>query len=113
MKRFRISATKIFKVCVYYIFAGLFFKTNKKNLGNQEENFYLTSKALFFLQKIEVEKFRNFNFHEVIKYLSRKQEIDLTGPFRKFSTRVWQNARVKNVRLAMMCDMYFSFSKIY
>ena len=54
MKRFRISATKTFKVFVHYIFAGLFFKTNRKNLRNQEKNFYLTSKALFFLQKIKV-----------------------------------------------------------
>ena len=31
------------------------------------------------------------------------------SPFRRFSTRVWQNARANTVKLAMVCDMYFSF----
>ena len=35
----------------------------------------------------------------------------LLGPFR-FSTCMWQNARVNTVRGAMLCNVYFSFSKI-
>ena len=33
------------------------------------------------------------------------------GPFRKFSTRMWQNACANTVRRAMVCDVYFPFSK--
>ena len=33
------------------------------------------------------------------------------SPFRKFSTRMWQNARANTVRRAMVCDAYFPFSK--
>ena len=32
--------------------------------------------------------------------------------FRRFSARLWQNTRVKTARRAIMCDVYFSFTKI-
>ena len=35
----------------------------------------------------------------------------LTGPFRRFSMRMWQNARANTVRRAMECNVYFPFSK--
>ena len=44
-----------------------------------------------------------------------KEEIkcnNITCPFGRFSTRVRQNARANTVRRAMMCDVYFPFSKI-
>ena len=34
-------------------------------------------------------------------------------PFRRFSTRVWQNPCVNTVRHAIVCNVYFSFSKIF
>ena len=34
------------------------------------------------------------------------------GPFRRFSMHMWQNARTSTVRHAMVCDVYFPFSKI-
>ena len=34
------------------------------------------------------------------------------SPFRGFSTSMWQNAHVSNMWHAMVCDKYFSFSKI-
>ena len=34
-----------------------------------------------------------------------------TGSSRRFSTHVWQNARVNNIRRATMCDVYFPFTK--
>ena len=37
---------------------------------------------------------------------------DIVDPFRRFSTRGWQNVHTNTVRLAMMCNVYFSFSKI-
>ena len=35
-----------------------------------------------------------------------------SGPFRRFPTRVWQNARVNIVRRVMVCDVYLPFPKI-
>ena len=35
-----------------------------------------------------------------------------SGPFRRFLMRVWQNACVDTARCAMVCDVYFPFSKI-
>ena len=35
-----------------------------------------------------------------------------TGPFRRFSTRVWQNADVNTIKRAMVCGVYFPFPKI-
>ena len=35
-----------------------------------------------------------------------------SGPFRGFSMRVWQNACVNTVRHAVVCDVFFPFSKI-
>ena len=36
---------------------------------------------------------------------------DVAGPFKRFSTRVWRNARANTVRCAMLRDVYFSFSE--
>ena len=35
-----------------------------------------------------------------------------TGPFRRFSTRLCQNACINTIRRAMVYNVYFSFSKI-
>ena len=35
-----------------------------------------------------------------------------TGPFRRFSRRMWQNAHTNTVRCATECNVYFPFSKI-
>ena len=37
----------------------------------------------------------------------------VTDPFRRFSTHVWQNARVNNIRRAMVYDEYFFYVKFY
>ena len=39
------------------------------------------------------------------------ENVEHAGSFRRFPTRVWQNARV-NVRRAMVCDVYFPFPQI-
>ena len=39
--------------------------------------------------------------------------LPLSGPFRRFSTSIWQNARLNTISRAMVCDMYFSFFKIF
>ena len=38
--------------------------------------------------------------------------VMFSGPFRRFSMLVWQNARADTVRRAMVCDVCFLFSKI-
>ena len=40
------------------------------------------------------------------------ENVEHAGSFRRFPTRVWQNARVNNVRRAMVCDVYFPFPQI-
>ena len=35
-----------------------------------------------------------------------------SGHFRRFSTHIWQNACANTVRHALVCDVYFPFSKI-
>ena len=35
----------------------------------------------------------------------------VAGPFRRFSMCVWQNTCANSVRRAMVCDVYFPFSK--
>ena len=49
-----------------------------------------------------------------MNYETGEQPLEYrTHPFRRFSTRMWQKARVVNtVRRAMMCDKYF-FLKFY
>ena len=37
----------------------------------------------------------------------------VAGPFRRFSTHVWQNARVNNIRRVMVYDEYFFYVKFY
>ena len=34
-----------------------------------------------------------------------------SGPFRKYGTRVWQNAQITKVWCALVCDVCFSFSE--
>ena len=46
-------AHKLFKGCVHYIFASLFFRSKREHLSNQGKCFFFTSKALFVLEKIK------------------------------------------------------------
>ena len=53
------------------------------------------------------------------KSFSKSSSINLkcllmvtSGPFTRFSTCVWQNACANIVRGAMVCEVYFPFSKI-
>ena len=39
--------------------------------------------------------------------------VILAGPFRRFSTSMWQNACANTVRSAMVCNIYFPFLKFY
>ena len=38
--------------------------------------------------------------------------VTISGPFRRFSTRMWQKAHRNTVRHAIVCDVYFWFSKV-
>ena len=53
------------------------------------------------------------------KSFSKSSSINLkcllmvtSGPFRKFSAHVWQNACTNTVRHEMVCKVYFPFPKI-
>ena len=62
------------------------------------------------------------NFHKItltindleffMKLGNTEQLQRLPGPFRGFSTSVWQNAQANTVWHAMVCNIYFPFPKI-
>ena len=53
---FYYKCLSVIKGCVRYIFASLFFKSNREHLRNKEKCFFFTSKALF------IPKFYNFRY---------------------------------------------------
>ena len=66
------------KDCVRYIFASLFFKSKEEHLWNKEKYFLFPFKSSFCLRENQTLEFYIFKFHDVIKCLSMKQEIDFT-----------------------------------
>ena len=65
-----------FKGCVCYIFVSLFFKSKGEHLWNKEKCFLFHLKSSFHSQENQILEFYIFKFHDVIKCLSIKQEID-------------------------------------
>ena len=53
-----------------------------------------------------------FIWNPLLKFAKLAPLHNITGPFRRFPTPVWQNVCVNTSRHAMVCDVYFSFSKI-
>ena len=68
----------ILKGCVRYIFASLFFKSKLEHLSNWERCFLFHFKSSFRSQEYQILEFYFFKFHDVIKCLSIKQEIQFT-----------------------------------
>ena len=62
--------------CVRYIFASLFFKSKRQHLSNQEKCFLFRFKSSFCSQENQILELYVFKFHDVIKCLSVKQEIN-------------------------------------
>ena len=58
------------------------------------------------------EKFNETELPDKESFYSELNKEGITGPFRRFSMHVWQNARINTARRAMVCDVYFPFSKI-
>ena len=69
------SMVCLFKSCVRYIFASLFFKSRQKHLSNYEKCFLFNFKSSFRSRENQILEFPIFRFHDVIKCLSIKQEI--------------------------------------
>ena len=69
----------LFKGCVRYIFAGLFFKSKLEHLSNCERCLLFHFKSSFSFQENQMLEFYILKFHDVIKCLSIKQEIHFTG----------------------------------
>ena len=66
------------KGCVHYIFAGLFFKSKRERLSNQEKSSLFHFKSSFRSRENQILKLYIFKFHDVIKCLRMKQEIHFT-----------------------------------
>ena len=56
--------------------------------------------------------FNTDQYKTYIIQLRKQTSHELPGPFRRFSTLVWQNACKNTVRCAMVCDVYFPLPKI-
>ena len=66
------------KGCVHYIFASLFLKSKLEHLSHWERCFLFHFKSSFRSQENQNLKFYILKCHDVIKYLSIKQEIHFT-----------------------------------
>ena len=64
--------------CVHYIFASLFFKSKRQHSWNCGKCFLFHFKSSFHSRENQILEFQIFKFHDVIKYLSIKQEIHFT-----------------------------------
>ena len=68
----------LFKGCVCYIFASLFFKSKQEHWSNLEKYFLFHFRSSFHSQENEILEFYILKFHGIIKCLSIKQEIHFT-----------------------------------
>ena len=64
--------------CVPYIFAGFLFKTESEYLWNLEKYFSFHLKSSCLSQENYVLEFYILKFHDVIKWLTIKQELYFT-----------------------------------
>ena len=69
---------EILKGCVHYILGSLFFKSKKEHLGNLEKGFFISLQKFFSFSKKSNVRILDIHFHDVIKCLSIKQEINFT-----------------------------------
>ena len=66
----------LFNVCVCYISASLYFKSKREYLSKQQQCFPFHFKTSFRSRENQILEFYVFKFHDVIKCLSIKQEIN-------------------------------------
>ena len=67
----------VFKGCVHCICASLFLSLNESTCQTRKNVLYFTSKALHSCEN-QILEFYVFEFHDVDKYLSIKQDTDFT-----------------------------------
>ena len=110
---------KILATTFGYIMALLFITIRTDNIcfddGSQQILRVFSSRSRISLLKITKES----NTKPETSVLPwRKQSVRYVcnqskGPFRRFSMCVWQIAHTNTVRRAMVCNVYFPFSKIF
>ena len=64
--------------CVYYNFASLFLSLKESTHGTGEKCFLFHFKSSFHSRENQILEFQILKFHDVIKFLSIKQEIHFT-----------------------------------
>ena len=67
----------VFKGCVRYNFASLFFKSKREDLWNKEKCFLFPFKSYFRSWDNQILTFQIFKCHDVIKCLSMKHETHI------------------------------------
>ena len=73
-----LTTQPTFKGCVRYIIATLFFRSKREHLSNLRTCFLFHLKIIFRSQENQILELCIFKFHDVIKYLRKKQEIHFT-----------------------------------
>ena len=68
----------VFKGCVHYIFASLFFRSKRKHLWNKGKCFLFHLKSSFLSWVNQILTFQIFKCHDIIKSLSIKHETHFT-----------------------------------
>ena len=82
---------------------------------SSEISFYLLPKSNPFSTKKQLQEVKNYCFLNISDEehgCIQQKFVPLTGPFRRFSTHVWQNAHINTVRCTMVCDVYSLFPKL-
>ena len=76
--------------------------------------FYLLMVKLLMVSKMRM-LFSNLSTSLNVNNLSidLSQKYVWAGPFRRFSTCMWQNVHVNTIRHVMVCNVYFPFPKIW
>ena len=83
IKRSQLRLAQLFqklliKGCVRYIFTTFFCMSKREHLWNEEKNFLFHFQSSFCSWDNQILTFQIFKFHDIIKYLSMKQETHFT-----------------------------------
>ena len=99
----------IFKFTLKYMLDNIYI-----NKIHARQCLYIILYSLFHSKECSMSNFKTARKKRFFNWITSNWflYVTMSGPFRIFPTLVWQNAHENSVRRAMVCDVYFSFSKI-
>ena len=84
-------------------------------LGSSLQAYFYWTSRIWSINEVYIKYTSHIVFFVRVGHLievSSKPAMNKSGPFGRFSTRVWQKACVNTVRHEMVCDVYFPFPKV-